>query len=147
MARIDDTMSKMQNLWPTNFDLKQLDKELACMAMIWALPEEYANFTSSILLLGTLSKSALQDTFYAEEMNCKHCMMESSNTNTENALFTKVLWVCSLGRLKVLLGNEGMITIVQNTSWSAGGLRGVPDIGFSLCAVPTYCLVSEYFMF
>jgi len=88
-ARIDDTMSKMQNLRPANFDLKQLDEELTCMAMIRALPEEYANFTSSILLLGTLSKSALQDAFYAEEMNCKHRVTESSNTNTKNALFTK----------------------------------------------------------
>ena len=58
-------MSKMQNLCPKNFNLKQLDEELVCMAMIRALPEEHANFTSSILL-DTLSKSALQDTFHAE---------------------------------------------------------------------------------
>jgi len=59
------------------------------MAMIQALPEEYTNFTSSILLLGTLRKSALQDTFYAEETNHKHHVTESSNTNTKNVLFTK----------------------------------------------------------
>jgi len=53
------------------------------MAIIQALPEEYANFTSSVLLLGTLSKSVLQDAFYAEETNCKHHVMEFSNTNTE----------------------------------------------------------------
>jgi len=63
-------MSKLQNLRPKNFDLKQLDKELVCMAMIQALPEEYVNFTSSVLLLSTLSKSALQDAFYTEETNC-----------------------------------------------------------------------------
>ena len=78
IARINDTMSKMQNLHPTNFDLKQLDEELACMTMIQALPEEYANFMSSILLLGTLRKLALQDTFYTEETNCQCCAIDLS---------------------------------------------------------------------
>ena len=82
-------MSKMQNLHPTNFDLKQLDEELACMTMIRAQPENYANFVSSILLLGTLRKLALQDAFYVEETNCQHSAMEPLNTTTENTLFTK----------------------------------------------------------
>jgi len=79
----------MQNLQPTNFGLKQLDEELACMAMFQALPEEYANITSSILLLGTLIKLVLQDAFYAEETDHRHHVMESLNTTTENALFMK----------------------------------------------------------
>jgi len=40
------------------------------MAMIRALPEDYANFTSMVLLLGTLNKVKLQDAFHAEEANC-----------------------------------------------------------------------------
>jgi len=58
------------------------------MAMIQALPEEYMNFMSSVLLLGTLSKSALQDTFYAEETNCRHGTMDS--LINEIALLTKM---------------------------------------------------------
>jgi len=34
IARIDGLISKLQNLHPKNFNLKQLDKELICMAMI-----------------------------------------------------------------------------------------------------------------
>ena len=44
-----------------------------CMAMIRALPEDYANFTSMVLLLGTLNKVKLQDAFHAEEANCWCC--------------------------------------------------------------------------
>ena len=83
IVRIDDAMSKMQNLHPANFNLKQLDEELACMIMIQALPEEYTNFTSSILLLGTLSKSALQDTFYMEETNCQCHAIDLLNASAE----------------------------------------------------------------
>ena len=79
----------IENLCPKNFDLKQSDEELVCMAMIQALPEEYTSFTSSVLLLGTLSKSMLQDVFYAEETNCRHCVMDTASITSEMVLFTK----------------------------------------------------------
>jgi len=68
----------MQNLHPNNFDLQKLNEELTCMAMIYALLEDYTNFTSSVLLLGTLDKTKLQDAFHAKETNCQHhtvCML------------------------------------------------------------------------
>jgi len=68
-AHIDESMHKVQNLCPNNFDLQKLDDELMFMAMIHALLEDYANFTSSILLLRSLDKNTLQDTFHAKEMN------------------------------------------------------------------------------
>ncbi|EGO21551.1 hypothetical protein SERLADRAFT_351077, partial [Serpula lacrymans var. lacrymans S7.9] len=37
--------------------------------MIRALPDQYAHFTSSLLLLGTLDKTQLRDAFLAEEVN------------------------------------------------------------------------------
>ena len=48
---------------------------------------------------------------------------------------------------QVLLDNGGDCHSAEHSliSWQAGG--GVLDIGFSLCAMPTYCLVSEYFGF
>jgi len=71
-------MCKMQNLCPNNFDLQKLNEELTCMAMMCALLEDYTNFTSSILLLGTLDETKLQNTFHAKETNCQHhtvCML------------------------------------------------------------------------
>ena len=84
VVRIKGTMSKMQNLWPKGFNLKKLDEELVYMAMVHTLPESYANFTLSVLLLGTLRKTALQDTFHVEEMNQhRHAVYPSTNdTNT-----------------------------------------------------------------
>ncbi|EGN91315.1 hypothetical protein SERLA73DRAFT_80703, partial [Serpula lacrymans var. lacrymans S7.3] len=69
MTRIDKGMHQIQNLRPTGFSLSELDDELTCMAMIRALPDQYAHFTSSLLLLGTLDKTQLRDAFLAEEVN------------------------------------------------------------------------------
>ncbi|EGN91405.1 hypothetical protein SERLA73DRAFT_80536, partial [Serpula lacrymans var. lacrymans S7.3] len=71
MTRIDEGMHQIQNLRPTGFSLSELDDELTCMAMIRALPDQYAHFTSSLLLLGTLDKTQLRDAFLAEEVNCR----------------------------------------------------------------------------
>src|SRR5882724_7294730 len=87
MARIDKSMHKIQNLHPNNFDLQKLDEELTCMAMIHALPEDYANFMSSILLLGSLDKSMLQDAFHAEETNCQHCTAPTMPSETDSVSF------------------------------------------------------------
>ncbi|EGN91310.1 hypothetical protein SERLA73DRAFT_19158, partial [Serpula lacrymans var. lacrymans S7.3] len=72
MTRIDEGMHQIQNLRPTGFSLSELDHELTCMAMIRALPDQYAHFTSSLLLLGTLDKTQLRDAFLAEEVNRRH---------------------------------------------------------------------------
>src|SRR5882672_8428944 len=86
-ARIDESMRKMQNLRPNNFDLKKLDEELTCMAMIRALPEDYANFTSSVLLLGSLDKTTLQDAFHAEETNRRRRAAPTIISETESVSF------------------------------------------------------------
>ncbi|EGN93621.1 hypothetical protein SERLA73DRAFT_145285, partial [Serpula lacrymans var. lacrymans S7.3] len=71
MTRIDEGMHQIQNLRPTGFSLSELDDELTCMAMIRALPDQYAHFTSSLLGLGTLDKTQLRDAFLAKE--CDFC--------------------------------------------------------------------------
>jgi len=63
-------MHKIQNSHPNTFNLQKLDEKLTCMAMIHALPDDYANFTSLVLLLGFLDRITLQDIFHAEETNC-----------------------------------------------------------------------------
>jgi len=54
MNRVDASMHSITNLCPKTFSLQNLDDELACMALIRSLPEEYSHFTSSLLLLDTL---------------------------------------------------------------------------------------------
>ena len=66
--RVDAALRRIQDLRPTGFDLKQLDDELASMAMIRALPEEYSAFTSSLLLLDKLDKATIHQAFVGEEI-------------------------------------------------------------------------------
>ena len=69
MNRVDESLRSIVNLRPKTFLLKDLDDELACMALIRSLPEEYSHFTSSLLLLDTLDKNKLQSAFMTEELN------------------------------------------------------------------------------
>ena len=41
MTRVDTAMEQIQNLRPDAFSLSDMDKELVCMTLIRALPEEY----------------------------------------------------------------------------------------------------------
>ena len=49
-----------------------MDDELACMAMIHALPQDYTSFVSATLLLTDLDKEKLQSAFVTEEAQCRH---------------------------------------------------------------------------
>jgi hypothetical protein len=42
-----------------DFGLKALDKELISMMLIWALPDEYSHFVSSLLLMDKLDKDTV----------------------------------------------------------------------------------------
>ncbi|TFK16928.1 hypothetical protein FA15DRAFT_551797, partial [Coprinopsis marcescibilis] len=65
--RVDDLMQQIRNLWPKDFDLAALDSELASMALIRVLPDEFSTFTSSLLLLEKLERTAIQQAFITEE--------------------------------------------------------------------------------
>ena len=54
MARADKAMQDIKALRPDKFTLDDLDKELLSMTLIHALPTEYNNFASSLLLLDSL---------------------------------------------------------------------------------------------
>jgi len=60
-ARVKVAMARIQELHPTSFDLKTLDAELSCMAMMHALGPEYLHFTSSLALLTDLGQSCIPD--------------------------------------------------------------------------------------
>jgi len=53
-SRINSVMHTNQNLHLSRFTLEKLDKELASMAMICSLPDDYSSFVSSHLLMEKL---------------------------------------------------------------------------------------------
>ncbi|KAF9553961.1 hypothetical protein CPC08DRAFT_737803 [Agrocybe pediades] len=77
MNRVDIAIKQIQDLRPTPFDLKTLDEELACMALIRALPEEFSNFASSLLLLDKLERATIQQAFVSEESQRRHRASEA----------------------------------------------------------------------
>jgi hypothetical protein len=82
MNRVDGALRRIQDLRPAGFDLKMLDDELASMAMICALPEEYSNFTSSLLLLDKLDKATIHQAFVGEETQCRRRASDMSSVGT-----------------------------------------------------------------
>jgi len=86
MNRVDESMRSISNLRPKAFSLQNLDNELACMALIRSLPEEYSHFTSYLLLLDTLDKTKLQSAFMTEELNRSHRPELLSTQDSASAL-------------------------------------------------------------
>ena len=70
--RIDGDMCTIQNLRPKGFTLEKLDEDLASMAMIHSLPDDYSSFVSSLLLMDKLEKSTIQQAFHTEETQRCH---------------------------------------------------------------------------
>src|SRR5215472_11930750 len=67
MARADKALQDIKALCPSNFTLEALYNELLCMTLIRALPAEYNNFASSLLLLDSLDLDKLKSAFQSEE--------------------------------------------------------------------------------
>jgi hypothetical protein len=67
MARADKAMQDIKALRPDKFTLDDLDKELLSMTLIRALPTEYNNFASSLLLLDSLDIDKLKSAFQNEQ--------------------------------------------------------------------------------
>ena len=67
MARADKAMQDIKALRPSGFSLDDLDKELLSMTLIRALPSEFNNFASSLLLLDSLDLNKLKSAFQTEE--------------------------------------------------------------------------------
>jgi hypothetical protein len=71
-VRIEKAMGTIQNLCPKDFTLEKLDEELQSMALIRALPDEYAHLSSSLLLMENLDKNTILQAFRSEELNHIH---------------------------------------------------------------------------
>ena len=66
-TRASQLKSDMKALRPDDFDIAKLDDELVLMALIRALPSEYASLRQTLLLDDSLTLEKLQDTFVALE--------------------------------------------------------------------------------
>ena len=72
MNRTGLAMTSIKNLRPKEYTLSSLDDELEIMTLVRALPNEYSNFSSALLLKDNLTKSAVQEAFKNEEANRLH---------------------------------------------------------------------------
>jgi hypothetical protein len=66
-VRLSDAMRAIRNLRPAAFSIEVLDEELECMALIRALPDDYALFVSNFTLANDLKKETVLVAFKNEE--------------------------------------------------------------------------------
>src|SRR5919204_3931737 len=85
-ARVEESMLRIQDLHSSSFDIKTLDAELTCMAMMRALGPEYSHFVSSLALLTDLDKDKVKAAFQTEEINRRPRSEASSSIPTDSAL-------------------------------------------------------------
>ena len=83
-------MKKIQDLRPKDFDIKQLDNELASMALIRALPEEYSAFVSTLLLKDDLDKAKIHQAFVTEDIQHRHRADHSAAAIAMSAALAKI---------------------------------------------------------
>ena len=88
MNRVEESMRTIKNLRPKDFTLDKLDQELACMALLRSLPEDYNHLTSSLLLLDSLDKQKVHSAFITEEINRSRRSDALSTPNSTDALKT-----------------------------------------------------------
>jgi hypothetical protein len=81
--RIDSASRTIINLRSTGFTLDNLDEELFSMTMIRALPSDYANFVSALLLKDKLDKSMIIEAFQTEETQRRR-RSDTEDTPTSN---------------------------------------------------------------
>ena len=69
IARVSEKVCSIKDLRPPTFMLDNLDNELHSMALIRALPEEYASFVSSLMLIDELDCNTIHEAFRNEQLN------------------------------------------------------------------------------
>lgn len=63
VMRTEQIVHLIKNLRPTTFTIQDLDDELQCMALIRALPDEFATFASTLMITDKLKKVDLVAAF------------------------------------------------------------------------------------
>ena len=65
---VEGCKRRIKELRPSSFTLDMLDDELASMALIRALPDDYASFSSSLLLMDKLDQATIHQAFVTEDI-------------------------------------------------------------------------------
>jgi hypothetical protein len=87
-TRVDKAMSQVQDLRPPAFTLADLDGELASMALIRALPADYAAFKSALMLLPQFDYNTVKEAMILEQQNRTPRISDSSVTFTSSQVAT-----------------------------------------------------------
>ena len=89
IPKIDNILRKIKGLRPDGFTVDQLDKELATMAILRALPDTYQSLVSNLLMNKDLSLDMVHSALKREEINRKpRAMAPSSASTSSSALAT-----------------------------------------------------------
>ena len=76
--RVEDCKRRIKELRPSSFTLEMLDDELASMALIRALPDDFSAFSSSLLLMDKLDKTTIHQAFVTEDIQRKKRAQDAS---------------------------------------------------------------------
>ena len=79
IPKVDEIMKRIQGLRPSDFTVDKLDKELATMTLLKALPDSYSNLVSTLLMQKDLTQDMVHSALKREEINRKPRASPSSD--------------------------------------------------------------------
>jgi hypothetical protein len=79
---VDALVQQVKDLRLLDYTIESLDKDLTCMALVRALPEEYSHFSSSLLLLLLLDPKKIKQAFITEDIQSQVSLSSSPATSS-----------------------------------------------------------------
>lgn len=107
VGRVSQAIQDIKALRPERFTIDQLDEELQSMTLIRALPSDYDNFVSSVLLLHSLSLDKLVAAFHTEEMQRRSRDTTSATSFKASAVRVQATHVASSDTICSWCTNSG----------------------------------------
>lgn len=96
-VRVESALTAAQNARSPDFTLAQLDNDLACMALIRALPaKEYSHFCSLLLMKETITLASLKDALFLEEANRRSSVVDSAAALAASSSSSLVCSFCDM---------------------------------------------------
>lgn len=105
VSHVENGLQKIRSARPSTMTLQTFEEELAIMTLIRALPEEYGNFRSSLLLVpGTLTLKKVKEAFFQEERNRQPRVSDQiamkASTSTSSKSKQRPQYVCTHSTLR-----------------------------------------------
>ena len=92
IPKVEDILRRIKGLRPDTFTVDQLDKELATMAILKALPESYNALVSTLLMQKDLSLDIVHSALKREEINRKPRASAPSSSSPDSVLAAATKW-------------------------------------------------------